>query len=525
MLKRFSLYQWINSQLRLKLITAIFCLAVIFIPATSFISYQYTYIDEQQTAHDRVHRMLDMVRYNASTAAYLSDSSLASQVVASLTVNPEIESVLFNISKEFYLSQGNIPESESDLLEVLSPSFSTDTVGTLELFFDYSYINNQAKEKALSLVVWQSFLLLLILGGIYIIFRQIVSQPLNQLLEQINSTSVDAAQLDGQIQVRSSDEIGFLAENTNDLMNRISSFYRSEAEKNAQIVKLESQFRNIFEFSHAGIALLNRNNQVFLSNPSFKSTIQHFNCDEELVYLPKFFDDSDEFEDQITRVRECGNSLFKDFRLKGRDDVWLRVLFSHVESDSDSSLDKFVELVIYDISDRAHKEKAFIYNATHDALTGVYNRRGAESKLREFCSVVKAQKSHFVIVWLDLNDFKIVNDEHGHEAGDIVLKESASRIRSILSPDDIIARWGGDEFIVALNLDDLNVLPSLLTRMENACTASIEINDELSVVVGASIGASTSSQIGYDVDELLVKADQLMYLVKKNGKTGFRIDR
>ncbi len=504
---------------------AIFFVAVIFIPATSYMSYQYTYIDEQQAAQDRVQRMLDMVRYNASTAAYLSDSSLASQVVASLSVNPEIESVLFNISEELYLSEGDAPSSESDLLEILSPSFSTDTVGTLELFLDYSYINNQAKEKALSLVAWQSFLLLLILLGIYIIFRQIVSQPLNQLLEQINSTSVDAAQLDGQIQVPSNDEIGFLAENTNNLMNRIASFYRSEAEKNEQIVKLESQFRIIFEYSHAGIALLNRNNQVFLSNPSFKSTIQHFNCDEELVYLPCFFDNSDEFEDQITRVRECGNSLFKDFRLKGKDDVWLRVLFSHVESDSDSSLDKFVELVIYDISDRAHKEKAFIYNATHDALTGVYNRRGAESKLNELCSVAKTQNSHFVVVWLDLNDFKVVNDEHGHEAGDIVLKESVSRIRSILSPNDLIARWGGDEFIVALNLDDLSVLPNLLNRMENACTASIEINDDLSVVVGASIGASTSSQIGYDVDKLLVKADQLMYLVKKNGKNGFIIDR
>ncbi|XAW88457.1 GGDEF domain-containing protein [Vibrio sp. CDRSL-10 TSBA] len=128
------------------------------------------------------------------------------------------------------------------------------------------------------------------------------------------------------------------------------------------------------------------------------------------------------------------------------------------------------------------------------------------------------------MIWLDLNDFKIVNDEHGHEAGDIVLKELSSRLRSVSRPDDIIARWGGDEFVVAVELKDLTVLPHILSDMEDAFSTSIEINDDLKVTVGASIGVSTSQSFGYDVEKLLIKADQMMYRVKKDGKNGYRID-
>ncbi len=524
MLKRFSLYQWASSRIGFKLMAAIVIVAIIFIPITSLLSYQYTYIEEQQAAQERVSRMVDMVRDNAAMAAYLSDNSLASDVVSSLSRNPEIKAVRFSIASDALFISGSVPKSEGNIVENLSPSFSDTKVGKLELFLDYSYINNYAQDKAVSLVVWQSFLLLLILVCVYIIFRQVVSKPLNHLLEQINSTPVDGLQSDKPIHVSSSDEIGFLAENTNNLMNRISSFYRSEAKKNQQIVELEKQFRIIFEYSHAGIALIGEDNRIYIANQSFKDTIQCGDCEQSPIYLANLFDNSNEFDSLLQTVREEGQSLFKDFRLKNKPDTWLRVLFSHVSYEQNRDSEKFVELVVYDISDRAHKEKAFVYNANHDALTGIFNRRGAEARFKEQCSLAQQQDSHFVMFWLDLNDFKIVNDEHGHEAGDIVLKELSSRLRSVSRPDDIVARWGGDEFVIAIRLNDLAVLPNILKDMQNAFVTPIEISDNLSVTVGASIGVSTSLHMGYDVDKLLIRADQMMYQVKREGKSGFKVD-
>ncbi|WP_321382978.1 sensor domain-containing diguanylate cyclase [uncultured Vibrio sp.] len=524
MSKLFSFYQWINSRIGFKLLALIFAVAIIFIPITSFISYQYTYGEVQQLAQERVQRLVSMIRYNASMAAYLSDIDLASDITASLVGNPEIKGVRFSVDEDTLVISGEISRDKSDIEEVLTPPFGGAKLGTLEVFLNRAYIHQQARDKGISLVIWQSFLVVTILLCVFVIFRQLVSRPLNQLLEQIRHAPVDGPLSANVIQVSSSDEIGFLAQNTHSLMNRISNFYRSEAAKNKQILKLERQFRIIFEHSHAGIALIDDSNQVYLANPSFKAIFQYGEPHMNEVALLDLFDDKKEFESLLKDVREESPSAFRDFRLNRKEDVWLRVICSRVDHEQKQSLQRFVELVVYDISDRAHKEKAFVYNATHDALTGIYNRRGGDVRFRELCLSAEESGAHLVMIWLDLNDFKVVNDEHGHEAGDIVLKELSSRLRSILRPNDIIARWGGDEFVVAITLEDISVLPSILSDIESAFTECIEINDDFFVSVGASIGVSTSLNIGYDVEQLLIRADQMMYRVKREGKNGTIVD-
>lgn len=524
MSKLFSLYQWINSRLGFKLMAAILAVAIIFIPITSFISYQYTYGEVQQLAKERVHRLVMMIKYNASMAAYLSDTELALDVASSLVVNPEIQGVRFSVNNDILIVKGNIPRDQSDLLEILTPPFGDAKIGMLEVFLNRAFIHQQARDRGISLVIWQSFLLGAILFCVFVIFRQLISRPLNLLIEQIRHVPVESGQSEHAIQIPSRDEIGFLAKHTETLMNRIRHFYLREAEKNEQIIQLERQFRIIFEHSHAGIALIDDNNQIYLANQSFKSTFQYDESLQGQAVLPEFFDDREEFESLLKEVREESTSSFKDFRLHNREDVWLRVICSRVAHRHNRELESFIELVVYDISDRAHKEKTFVYNATHDALTGIYNRRGGDTRFKELCATAKRKGAHLVMIWLDLNDFKIVNDEHGHEAGDIVLKELSSRLRSISRPNDVIARWGGDEFVVAIKLMDLSILPNILTDIEHAFSQRIEINDDLSVSVGASIGVSTSLNSGYDVEKLLVRADKMMYRVKREGKNGAIVD-
>ncbi len=524
MSKLFSLYQWINSRIGFKLLASILAVAIVFIPITSFISYQYTYGEVQQLAQDRVHRLVSMVKYNASMAAYLTDIDLASDITANLVDNPEIRGVRFSVGEDILVISGEIARDKSDIIVTLTPPFGASKVGTLEVVLDLAYIHQQARDKGVSLVIWQCFLLITILLCVYVIYRQIISRPLSQLLDQIRNAPVDGARTEKRIHVASSDEIGFLAKNTDSLMNRIANFYRTEQEKNAQIIQLERQFRIIFEHSHAGIALINDNNQVYLANQSFKSTFQFDESSMNQVSIPEFFDDQKEFGLLLQEVREECTSSFKDFRLYNREDVWLRVICSPVENKQHSELERFVELVVYDISDRANKEKTFVYNATHDALTGIYNRRGGDIRFKELSATAQENGAQLAMIWLDLNDFKIVNDEHGHEAGDIVLKELSSRLRSILRPNDIIARWGGDEFVAAIKLNDLSVLPNILNDMEMALTQRIEINDDLFVSVGASIGVSTSFNLGYDVERLISRADQMMYQVKREGKNGVIVD-
>ncbi|XAW87498.1 hypothetical protein ABDK09_04500 [Vibrio sp. CDRSL-10 TSBA] len=110
---------------------AIFVVAAVFIPATSYLSYQYTYVQEQTAYQERIQRLVKMVRYNASMAAYLKDSDLASEVVSALYDNPEIEAVRFHIADDASVDAGSVPASKSHITEVLTPPFSAAEVAKL----------------------------------------------------------------------------------------------------------------------------------------------------------------------------------------------------------------------------------------------------------------------------------------------------------------------------------------------------------------------------------------------------------
>ena len=103
-----------------------------------------------------------------------------------------------------------------------------------------------------------------------------------------------------------------------------------------------------------------------------------------------------------------------------------------------------------DISERKEVEKAIYQLAFHDSLTNLPNRRSFMNQLRNEVMERKLSRSKLSIFFIDLDNFKSINDQWGHDAGDLVLKEAAKRIQSVIRPTDIAARFGGDEFVVML---------------------------------------------------------------------------
>lgn len=152
--------------------------------------------------------------------------------------------------------------------------------------------------------------------------------------------------------------------------------------------------------------------------------------------------------------------------------------------------------------------------ALRDPLTGLANRRLLNELLE--ASLARTQRSgeHIAVAFLDLDDFKNVNDIFGHDAGDTVLCETARRLLSIVRGADIVARLGGDEFVVALALD-VATTDSIIARLENALSLPIEISATESVRCPASIGVADTLTIGHDAAALLAAADAAMYVVKK----------
>ena len=154
-------------------------------------------------------------------------------------------------------------------------------------------------------------------------------------------------------------------------------------------------------------------------------------------------------------------------------------------------------------------------DAMHDPLTGLLNRRGLEQHLATMDTETQGGGHHVAILAFDLDGFKPVNDRYGHAAGDRVLQEVAQRLQQQCRDGDVIARVGGDEFIVALRvIHSRQEAVTVAQRIRNRLTAPIEA--EAAVVrIGASIGIALQHEDGDDMEALLRCADEQMYTAKK----------
>jgi len=163
----------------------------------------------------------------------------------------------------------------------------------------------------------------------------------------------------------------------------------------------------------------------------------------------------------------------------------------------------------------SHSHHQLTAQAQQDALTGLDNRLSFNTQLGvQLARTDTAEALH--VLFLDLDDFKDVNDHMGHRAGDAVLAEVAERLRHCTRPHDIVARLGGDEFAVVLTGTTDAAAAAIAQRMVGSLAAPIVV-DGRPCRVGASVGVATAAP-GADLDELVHQADVAMYAAKANGK-------
>jgi len=149
-----------------------------------------------------------------------------------------------------------------------------------------------------------------------------------------------------------------------------------------------------------------------------------------------------------------------------------------------------------------------------DALTGLRNRRGLDEILAEEMERSRRQQTGFGLIWLDIDLFKGINDEQGHQAGDDILCRVALWLKASVRPYDHPGRWGGDEFVVVLSPCDAETMVQIAHRVR----ANIEQDSRLTdTPVTVSVGAYFSRP-GDTLDEILRKADQALYLAKDQGR-------
>jgi diguanylate cyclase (GGDEF)-like protein/PAS domain S-box-containing protein len=230
--------------------------------------------------------------------------------------------------------------------------------------------------------------------------------------------------------------------------------------------------------------------------------------------------DAGDVEDIITRFAdsaEGGHSLEVEVRQSRKGSVrWLRVICEPVGDD--------IAATFIDVTDRKAKERQMESIATSDPLTGVLNRRGFERDAAQRLSQSDDDATG-ALLYIDLNEFKGINDRFGHEVGDELLKIAAERLKKSLRSCDIIGRPGGDEFVALVPDVDAHVADKLAKRLTGSLEEPYNIGRQ-KLVCAASIGLALYPDNANTLTGLLREADQAMYRAKARcrGVTNIRGD-
>ncbi|MGD8515052.1 MAG: MASE3 domain-containing protein, partial [Granulosicoccaceae bacterium] len=208
-----------------------------------------------------------------------------------------------------------------------------------------------------------------------------------------------------------------------------------------------------------------------------------------------------------------------DHEMQKQDASWWAFALSPFDAQQHSDL---MVHVCSDISDRKHAEQSLIHQANYDSLTQLPNRELVMDRLKQAIERAKRDNKHVAVMFIDMDNFKNINDTLGHLVGDRVLIAVANVLETSISAPDTLARWGGDEFIVILGeLDSLSMARPVADKILRQLASPVHA-DNREFIISASIGISGFPENSDDPGILLRNADAAMYLAKDAGRNTMR---
>ncbi len=293
-----------------------------------------------------------------------------------------------------------------------------------------------------------------------------------------------------------------------------------------KLKRSEEKFRMLFEMSPVGMAMVEHKTGAFIEvNNALLNSLGY--SKEEFMKMTFWDITPTEYkaqeEAQINDLNTAGRfgPNEKEYIRKNGTKIPIRIS-GFILIDMDGT--EVVWGIIEDITLEKENKKVMENLAYYDPLTGLANRILLTERFNQIHGLYKREFKKFAILLIDLDKFKWINDNYGHLIGDIVLKEVASRIKSITQrEEDTVARIGGDEFVVMLpTIDTMDSLKATAFKIVKAIKAPILYND-LELNITSSIGISIYPDNSEDLQGLLRSADISMYRVKDQGGDDFLI--
>ncbi|MBY0159569.1 sensor domain-containing diguanylate cyclase [Cytobacillus oceanisediminis] len=241
---------------------------------------------------------------------------------------------------------------------------------------------------------------------------------------------------------------------------------------------------------------------------------------QTLTY-PKDLDTDLSYTQELVEGKRDSFEMEKRYVHKSGKIVWVLLSVSIVR---EGNKPLFLISQIQDITDRKNSERILKQMAHYDFLTQLPNRRLFEERLNHAIESANFNKGLVAVLYLDLDGFKQINDTFGHDLGDLLLKEVASRLTGCIGNKDTVARLAGDEFTILLPETTIDNAKHVAERIIDILSNKVSVQNVV-ISITPSIGIAFCDDFNMDVRNLLKYADEAMYQAKQNGKNNYQVSQ
>lgn len=535
---RFDLLEFLSSfrfRLSTKLIVALITIQALMLVAITWNSIRLINSSHQELLQSSLDIEIKLLTNSLSPGLAANDRAIIKDVLSLLENNSHyVYIIVFNaigeVMAKIGTSSGGSPDDNySKALRegvydvVRSINLVGQPLGQVKIGFSLRSVQKiVAKTRNQNTVIGVLGLLLSVL--VTIVLGLFITRNLRRLEEGANA--LKRGELDYRINIKSADEIGDVANSFDSLAEHLSLTQGQLDLKHGQLERETRYLQTLLNGIDAVVVEAKLPGYQFSYVSQEAENLLGFTMDKWLE--PKFWSNQIYTEDRAwmektlaDNSRESG-SFTVDFRMVHQlgHVLWVRAI-NNVEINEKGQA--IARGLILDIMEQKTAEDRIVYLAEHDSLTGLINRRRFQEELERSIAYTQRYKQQGALLFIDLDQFKYINDTYGHQYGDEYLLDVSRRLAKVLRKTDILGRLGGDEFGVIIpsvaEEETKTVANALLGTLSQEM---IECDNKL-IHISASIGIAFFPTQGYVASDLLAKADAAMYTAKNKGRSQFHI--
>lgn len=280
---------------------------------------------------------------------------------------------------------------------------------------------------------------------------------------------------------------------------------------------------SVYDTSSEGILITDADNSIIAINPAF-TKITGYNLDDVIGKNPKMLSsgrqDASFYNDMWNEIKATGKWQGEIWDRRKNNEIYPKRMIINTVFNEDGVIQRHIAMFT-DITQKTEAEQLIWKQANFDFLTGLPNRQMFHDRLNEEVKKTHRNNLKLALLFIDLDKFKEINDNFGHDVGDIVLKEAAMRLSQCVRETDTLSRLGGDEFTIILGqLNDLSIVERVVQDVLNKMSEAFHLGNEVAYI-SASVGIALYPDDATTNEALLTSADQAMYAAKQLGRNRY----